>query len=61
VAAKVRDSLEVSKQAAHKFNGERFNLNCQTNTRPLKRVEITSFISCFLLSGGTHLNVILDI
>jgi len=58
VVAKVRASLEVSKHAAQKFDGERFNLICQTITRPLKKVEIFFFISCFLISGEIFFTVI---
>ena len=61
MAAKVRERLEVDKQAAQKIDGERFNLRKlnQLEVRKQYHFEITNnFAALENLSDGEDINVI---
>jgi len=59
VVAKVRERLAVSKQAAQKFDGERFNLRKlnELEFRKQYQIEITNrFVALKNLSNGEDIN-----
>jgi len=59
MAAKVRERLEVNKQAAQKIDGERFNLRKlnQLEVRKQYQIEITNnFAALENLSDGEDIN-----